>query len=157
HLFDRYKKGKRGVVTIEKRLKAARARLIEWQELAGPAAAARVMDDLDHLRDRMARLGLVHAPRPSRGRTAPRPKEEPTRVRRYLSPDGWTILVGKSGAENDTLTFRVAAPTDFWLHAADRPGAHVVVRNPRRLKTLPERSLRAAAEIAAYHSGARQE
>ena len=32
-----------------------------------------------------------------------------------------------------------------------------MVRNPKRLKTLPERSLRVAAEIAAYHSGARQE
>ena len=78
-------------------------------------------------------------------------------MRRYTSPDGLLILVGKSGEENDTLTFRVASPWDFWLHAADRPGAHVVVRNPKRLKTLPERSLRVAAEIAAYHSGARQE
>jgi predicted ribosome quality control (RQC) complex YloA/Tae2 family protein len=78
-------------------------------------------------------------------------------VRRYTSPDGLAILVGRSGEENDTLTFRVASPWDFWLHAAGRPGAHVVVRNPKRLKTLPERSLRVAAEIAAFHSGARQE
>jgi len=82
---------------------------------------------------------------------------EPARVRRYTSAEGLLILVGRSGEENDTLTFRVASPWDFWLHAAERPGAHVVVRNPRRLKTLPERTLRLAADIAAYHSGARQE
>ena len=105
----------------------------------------------------MARLGLVHAPRPAKRSAAPRPREEPARVRRYTSPDGLTILVGKSGPENDALTFRVASPSDFWLHAAGRPGAHVVVRNPKRMTALPERSLRVAAEIAAFHSGARQE
>jgi len=33
----------------------------------------------------------------------------------------------------------------------------VVVRNPQRLKSLPEATLRTAAEIAAFYSGARQE
>jgi predicted ribosome quality control (RQC) complex YloA/Tae2 family protein len=156
-LFERYKKGKRGAVTIEKRLQAVDARLAEWRALSGPAAAVRTPDDLDRLRDAMSLLGLVHAPRPRRS-APPRPAgEAPARVRRYASPDGLTILVGKSGEENDTLTFRIASPADFWLHAAGRPGAHVVVRNPQRLKSLPERSLRAASEIAAYHSAARQE
>ena len=156
-LFERYKKGKRGVVTIEKRLQAVRARLLEWQALAGPAAAVRTPADLDRLRESMTALGLMHAPRPRKSVLPRATREGPARVRRYTSPDGLTILVGKSGEENDTLTFRVASPWDFWLHAAGRPGAHVVVRNPQRLKTLPDRSLRAAAEIAAYYSGARQE
>jgi len=156
-LFERYKKGKRGVITIQQRLQAVRRRLHEWQALAGPAADTRTPEDLDRLRDEMARLGLVHAPRSSKSPRAVRPKEEPTRVRRHTSPDGLAILVGKSGQENDTLTFRVASPWDFWLHAADRPGAHVIVRNPQRLKALPERTLKLAAEIAAFHSGARQE
>jgi predicted ribosome quality control (RQC) complex YloA/Tae2 family protein len=156
-LFERYKKGKRGVTTIERRLQAVRERLREWRALSGPAAATRAPADLDRLRDGMARLGLVHAPRPAKSPRAMRPQEEPTRVRRYTSAEGLTILVGKSGQENDTLTFRVASPWDFWLHAADRPGAHVIVRNPQRLKSLPERTLKLAADIAAYHSGARQE
>lgn len=156
-LFERYKKGKRGAATIEKRQQAVVSRLAEWRALSGSAAAVRNPDDLDRLRNAMSLLGLVHAPRPPRS-AAPRVAgEAPARVRRYSSPDGLTILVGKSGEENDTLTFRIASPADFWLHAAGRSGAHVVVRNPQRLKSLPERSLRAAAEIAAYHSAARQE
>ncbi len=156
-LFERYKKGKRGVATIEKRLVAVRSRLAEWAALERPAAEVRAPPDLDLLRQEMARLGLVHAPPPAKRAAAPRPREVPARVRRYTSPDGLTILVGKSGEENDALTFRVASPSDFWLHAAGRPGAHVVVRNPQRLSALPERSLRVAAEIAAFHSGARRE
>ncbi len=155
--FERYKKGKRGVETIGTRLRAARSRLLAWQALAAPAEAVRTQEDLDRLRDAMAGLGLVHAQRPPRGAAPQRTEEPPARVRRYTSPEGLMILVGKSGEENDTLTFRVASPWDFWLHAAERPGAHVVVRNPQRLKTLPEKTLRAAAEIAAFHSGAREE
>ena len=155
--FERYKKGKRGVAAIEKRLQAVGARLGEWQALACPASAVRTEQDLDRLRETMTGLGLAHAPRPRKSAPPRGGGEVPARVRRYTSPDGLTILVGKSGEENDTLTFRVAAPSDFWLHAAGRPGAHVVVRNPQRLKSLPDRSLRAAAEIAAYHSGGRLE
>jgi predicted ribosome quality control (RQC) complex YloA/Tae2 family protein len=65
------------------------------------------------------------------------------------------VLVGRSGPENDTLTFRVASPWDFWLHAAGTSGAHVVVRNPQRLKSLPDRTLTAAAAIAAWYSGSK--
>ncbi len=156
-LFGRYKKGKRGIATIEQRLHAARRRLDEWRGLEQPAAAMRGQEDLDHLREAMARLGVVHARRPPRSALEVRPKEAPARVRQHTTPDGFVILVGKSGDENDTLTFRVASPSDFWLHAADRPGAHVVIRNPRRLRSLPETTLRVAAEMAAYYSGARDE
>jgi predicted ribosome quality control (RQC) complex YloA/Tae2 family protein len=156
-LFARWKKGRRGMVTIGKRIEAVRRRRDEWRGLETPAAAARTQADLDRLKEAMGRLGLVHAaPAKTKGAT-PRLKEIPARVRRFTSPDGLVILVGKSGEENDTLTFRVASPNDFWLHAAGQPGAHVVVRNPQRLKSLPEPTLRAAAQAAAFYSGARAE
>jgi predicted ribosome quality control (RQC) complex YloA/Tae2 family protein len=157
-LFARYKKSKRGAVAIAARLAAARDRLRSWRDLLPAAEAVRDAAGLKRLRESMARLGLVHAPprrrRPPPGRPAP---DQPARVRRHMGPDGLEILVGKSGEENDTLTFRVASPEDFWLHAAGHAGAHVVVRNPRRLKELPVATLRLAAGIAAFYSGARQE
>jgi predicted ribosome quality control (RQC) complex YloA/Tae2 family protein len=156
-LFARYKKGKRGLAAIGTRLQAVRRRLDDWRELEAQAARARLPADLEALRESMARLGLVHARPPSRSAAAQRTPEPPARVRRVTSRDGFVILVGKSGAENDALTFKIAGPDDFWLHAADRPGAHVVVRNPQRIKTLPDSTLRLAAEIAAYYSGARDE
>jgi predicted ribosome quality control (RQC) complex YloA/Tae2 family protein len=154
-LFARYKKEKRGLRTIESRLAAVQARLQEWHELAGLASSLRGPADLDRLREEMGRLGLVHSPRDGKPALSSRAREQPARVRRHESPDGLVILVGRSGPENDTLTFRVASPWDFWMHAAGQPGAHVVVRNPQRLKVIPEATLRAAAEIAAYYSGAR--
>ncbi len=154
-LFARYKKAKRGAAMIATRLEAARGRLGAWERLLGQAETVRGREDLERLREAMDRLGLVHAPRGRKETALPRPAEPAARVRRHTSPDGLVILVGKSGEENDTLTFRVASPWDFWLHAAGVAGAHVVVRNPQRLKSIPEATLRSAAEIAAYYSGAR--
>ena len=72
-----------------------------------------------------------------------------------MSVDGFEVLVGKGDADNDALTFGVAAPHDFWLHVAGPAGSHVVIRNPERLEALPRTVLERAAGLAAWHSKAR--
>jgi predicted ribosome quality control (RQC) complex YloA/Tae2 family protein len=156
-LFTRWKKGKRAVAVIETRLAAVRRRLTEWRALEPLAMAAASEDDLRALRAAMDRLGLVQAERPVKRAPTTAPRAAPTRVRRHTTSDGFVVLVGRSGPENDTLTFKVASPWDFWMHAAGTPGAHVVVRNPQRLRALPEGPLRIAAAIAAWYSGAKEE
>jgi predicted ribosome quality control (RQC) complex YloA/Tae2 family protein len=74
--------------------------------------------------------------------------------RRYLSTDGREILVGRSSAGNEHLTFRLARPHDLWLHVEGYGGSHVVVRNPKG-QTVPPRTLREAALLAAFFSKAR--
>lgn len=74
---------------------------------------------------------------------------------RTLAIDGLEVLVGRGDAENDWLTFEVAAPADFWLHVAGFAGSHVVVRNPEELARLPRELLERAAEIAAWYSKAK--
>jgi predicted ribosome quality control (RQC) complex YloA/Tae2 family protein len=77
-------------------------------------------------------------------------------ARRFTSSDDYEILVGKASKDNDFLTFRVAKSQDLWLHAADYPGSHVVVKNPNR-KEIPPRTLLEAAQLAAFYSHARQQ
>lgn len=69
--------------------------------------------------------------------------------------DGWTVLVGRGDAENDVLTFEVGEPQDLWLHVADYSGSHVVVRRPPEGGDPPESVVARAAELAAWHSKAR--
>ena len=40
---------------------------------------------------------------------------------------------------------------DTWMHAADYPGSHVVIRNPNR-RDVPQRTLVEAAQLAAFYS-----
>ncbi len=76
-------------------------------------------------------------------------------ARRFLSPDGMEILVGRTARDNDALTFQIASQRDFWLHVAGCPGSHVIVRNPEGLDSLSRETLRFAAALAARHSKAR--
>ena len=79
--------------------------------------------------------------------------EKLTGVRRYLSTDGYEILVGRAARDNDNLTFRIAQPNDLWMHTGDYPGSHVVVRNPTR-KEIPQRTIIEAAQLAGRFSQA---
>jgi predicted ribosome quality control (RQC) complex YloA/Tae2 family protein len=63
-------------------------------------------------------------------------------------------MAGKSGKENHRLTFKLATPEDFWFHALNSPGAHVVARNDERRARPPEATLEEAAAIAAWFSEA---
>ena len=60
------------------------------------------------------------------------------RYKAFISSDGMEILVGNKDQDNDYLTFKVASAQDFWLHVADNSGAHVIVRNHKKLKKLPK-------------------
>lgn len=73
-------------------------------------------------------------------------------ARRFVSPDGLTVLVGRSAADNDVLSVKLAAPRDFWFHVASGSGSHVVVRNPDGLERLPRDTERYAAALAAGYS-----
>lgn len=76
--------------------------------------------------------------------------------RRFKSSDGYEIVVGRNDRDNDALTFRVARPNDIWLHAADYPGSHAIIRNPTR-EAPPHRTITEAAELAAFYSQAKRE
>ncbi len=70
--------------------------------------------------------------------------------------EGFEILVGKGARDNDELTFRIARPRDLWLHAAGYAGSHVVVRLPEGVDDAPREVIERAAELAAWHSKARE-
>ena len=74
---------------------------------------------------------------------------------RRILIEGFEVLIGRSAADNDALTFRVAKPSDSWLHVAGgTPGSHVVIRNPERVP-LPKTVIEKAASHAAWYSKAR--
>jgi hypothetical protein len=76
--------------------------------------------------------------------------------RSFASATGSRILVGRSGAHNDELSFHVARPHDLWLHVRNRPGAHVVVPLDRGT-SCPADVLIEAAHLAVHFSDARDE
>jgi len=63
----------------------------------------------------------------------------------------YTIYVGKNSKNNDLLTLKYTHKEDYWLHAKDVAGSHVVVK-VKSGQDMPKPVLERAAELAAYYS-----
>jgi predicted ribosome quality control (RQC) complex YloA/Tae2 family protein len=146
--FARYSKAKRAKQEISQRLKSLESEIGELnKQLASLETIAKERDETA-----LNRL----APQRIQARAASTKKdgtEKISGVRRYRSSDGYEILVGRAAHTNDQLTFKVAKPHDLWLHAADYPGSHVIVRNSSRTE-IPQRTIHEAAALAAKFSQA---
>lgn len=65
--------------------------------------------------------------------------------------DGYTVLYGRNNLENDNLTMKIAEREDYWFHAKDIPGSHLILKS----SVLPEEStILKIAELAAKMSKA---
>ena len=72
---------------------------------------------------------------------------------KFVSDDDFEILVGRSNAQNDELTTKLARRTDIWLHTQKVHGSHVIIRCDGL--EPPERTIEQAAILAAYYSQGR--
>ena len=146
--FKQARKVKRGLPVIERRLGETEGELKEWESALDRVIQAETAEAVD-------RAKTAHRLEPPPLKPPPRDEGAARREpRRYLSTDGREILVGRSSAGNEHLTFRLARPHDLWLHVEGYGGSHVVVRNPKG-QTVPPRTLREAAMLAAFFSKAR--
>jgi len=144
--FHQYRRLTRGVEHAGRRLLQLQAVLA-----AVDAEAARV--------EALPEAALPEAAAAPAPALVPRRKTGPARhvaFREFRALDGGRILVGKGGADNDTLTFKVARPFDAWLHALGSPGAHVVVPLQRG-EQVPEQRLIDAAHLALHFSPIKEE
>ncbi|QEN08384.1 fibronectin-binding domain-containing protein [Oceanispirochaeta crateris] len=66
----------------------------------------------------------------------------------------FTILVGRSAKENETLMGKHVRGNDYWLHTRDYPGAYVFIRLPRG-KSIPLETLLDAGNLALFYSKAK--
>lgn len=153
--FSRYTKAKRAVGEIGARLLGLDRELAVLEEKRSKldqAIAARDPAALAQFGEQKAKAQRSNKP------AVGRKKMPPTLpgLRRYLSSDGYEVLVGRTARDNDQLTFKVARPNDLWLHAGDYPGSHVIVRNSQRVE-IPQRTIIEAAQLAAKFSQANKD
>ena len=132
------------IAALEQELSTLHNRAAELEELVETGSEAALENFLGEQKK---------APTTKRGKKVP--NAEVPGARRYRSSDGYEILVGRASRDNDNLTFRVARPQDLWLHSADYPGSHVIIRNPTRAD-VPHRTIIEAAQLAAAFSQAKR-
>ncbi|MBR5970437.1 MAG: NFACT family protein [Lachnospiraceae bacterium] len=80
-------------------------------------------------------------------------KPEKSAPLHYVTSDGYDVYVGKNNDQNDLLTFGERGKDDWWFHAKQMPGSHVVLRG--KGEEIPDRAFEEAAALAAYYSTGR--
>lgn len=150
-LFERAKKLERARESVASELALAEDKLARLEDLL---ARAREPEADPEALEAEALEGKLLEPRQvadPRKRKAPAPRLP---YRSYPVSGGHEVRVGRSAPDNDALTFRHARGNDLWLHTADCPGSHVILRVERNQEPDPE-ALVDAALLAVHFSPAK--
>ena len=134
-------------------LEETRQEIEHLESVSNALDIARQEEDLTLIRQELSECGYVkkHAqPRSNRGRV--KIKSKPFH---YISSDGFHIYVGRNNYQNDELSFKFANGGDWWFHAKNMAGSHVIVRK-EQAETLPDATFEEAGRLAAYYSKGRQ-
>ena len=150
--LTQYRKAKSGEQVIKGRMDGTQRELKRIRVYQDRLTSAVGQDELKKLRASMVEEDLIQSHKKVREN-----KGEPRQAhpRRYVTSEGWNVLVGRNNAENDTLTHRMASKDDLWFHAQGCPGSHVVLRKEGRVGKPSRRTLEETAGLAAYWSKAR--
>lgn len=140
-LFHQAGRGKRGLEHLERRRAEVRA-----QKEAAEASMLRMLASVNG-------TGAVPAAKEKTQGTkaAALPSTLPKQVQAFRSSDGFLMLRGRDTRGN-ALALKLAAPHDYWLHTADGPSAHVIIRRDHSGQQVPERTLHEAGMLAALKS-----
>lgn len=131
------------IIRLEEDLAALRATIANAAD-ADRRRISQLIDEADRRRWRFAKtVATKKEERPFEG----------NKIREYLGPGGFTILVGENAAANDYLTLRVAKPDDWWLHVRGSTSAHVIIVTNRKPEKVGKDTFDFAAKLAVKHSG----
>ena len=151
--FERYRKAQSGASRLPALEDHATNEAAYLQQLATQIEQAGSFQDIEQLAAEWEAHGGTFVAEQGR-----KPGKKPQQTRRpkpVMDVAGNTIFVGRSGRDNDAVTFGVAGPDDTWLHARGVPGSHVIVRWQQQGTEEDPETIEAAAALAAHYSAAR--
>ena len=160
--FDKYQKLKRTQEALAPQIEESKQLLWHLDSISTALSMAETEADLNQLRREMSEYGFIK--KSFGGRNGSRGGKQPNaqkKLRReelrsepmhFVSSDGIDIYVGRNNYQNEELTFRLADGNDWWFHAKNMPGSHVIAKTGNR--ELPDKTCLEAAALAAFYSKA---
>ncbi|MBR7112537.1 MAG: NFACT family protein [Clostridia bacterium] len=148
--FKKYTKSKNAKVELSKQIELGKSELAYLATVDAALATAETPTDLLEIREELAKSGYASrvktVERKGRGTPAPAFAE-------YRTSGGYRVLCGKNNLQNEYITHKVATKNDFWFHAKNKPGSHVVMLLEGKDEP-PAADFTEAASIAAIFSEA---
>ncbi len=145
--FDKYNKQKRTFEALSKLVEETKEDISYLESIATSLDIALTEDDLAQIKEELIQSGYM------RRKFTKKKTKISNKPLHYISSDGFHMYVGKNNLQNDELTFHFATGNDWWFHAKNTPGSHVIVKTEGA--ELPDRTFEEAGKLAAYYSKAR--
>ena len=148
--FKRYAKSKTAKVELSKQIAQGEAELAYLETVKTAMDTAETPTDLMEIREELARAGYA-----SRGKAVQMGsrKAHAPAYAEFRTTNGYRVLCGKNNLQNEYITHKVAERSDFWFHAKNTPGSHVIMLLEGR-EEPPSEDFTEAASIAALYSEA---
>ncbi len=144
--FNKYNKMKRTFEAVSQQLTETNQMISHLESILTALDIARKEEDLQYIRQELVESGYMKK-KGSNKKNSRMPKSKPLH---FISSDGYDIYVGKNNYQNDELTFKFATGNDWWFHAKNMPGSHVIVKCNN--EEPPIKTFEEAAALAAYFS-----
>lgn len=148
--FKRYNKLKTAKIELTSQIAICNEEIEYLENIMLGIENCENLEELSDIKDELIRLGYAKAPFRYK---AKKDIDITTKPNKFISSDGFIILVGKNNKQNDYLTLRIADPEDLWMHTKNIPGSHVIIKCAG--KEVPDNTLMEAAMLAAYFSKGR--
>ncbi len=145
--FEKYNKQKRTFEALSRLIEETKEEIKYLESVRTALDIARSEDDLAEIKEELAAAGYI------RRKFTKKKVKIKNKPLHYISSDGFHIYVGKNNIQNDELTFRFASGNDWWFHAKQAPGSHVIVKTNG--EQLPDATFEEAGRLAAYYSSMR--
>ena len=153
--FDKYQKLKRTREAVSTQLEECRRLLYHLDSISNSLKLSESEADLNELRREMSESGYIakHVKAGGySGNKKDRKAEAKSRPLHFVSSDGIDLYVGRNNFQNEELDFKIADNNDWWFHAKNIPGSHVIAKTGNI--ELPDKTCLEAAALAAYYSKA---
>lgn len=145
--YKKYSKLKKAKTELAKQIELSRAELGYIASVLDSLTKAEGESDLNQIRDE-----LYHSGYASKMKNYSVQKGQAPKPLKFLTSGGYTVLCGKNNVQNDYITTKIAEKSDWWFHAKNMPGSHVLMQC--NAQEPSERDFTEAAEIAAFYSKA---
>lgn len=142
--FARYNKQKRAFEALSGLIQDTADDIRYLESISNALDIALGEEDLAQIKEELIQGGYI------RRRNARKKAKFTNKPLHYLSSDGYHMYVGKNNLQNDELTFSFASGNDWWFHAKQAPGSHVIVKTNGG--ELPDRTFEEAGRLAAFYS-----
>lgn len=143
--YKKYSKAKNARVELSRQIEIGEAELEYIYTVFESLTRAESPTDLEEIRDELYRSGYA-----SRMKAYSARKPHTPSVMKFVTDDGMKVLCGKNNIQNEYVTHRLAEKNDYWFHAKNLPGSHVLLVTEGKEPT--DLDFTRAAEIAAYYS-----